>query len=524
MNRKKNDMESGDSQPPTKRKRGRFILILSVIVLVGLGAGVFALLNMDNPFGLLPAPTSPFSGEGGEETGTFYEGVYVDDISLAGLTPQEAKVAVEAQQQEYVLNNGVTVRKKEKSWQYKIADVKYQYDTDTVLEQAWRLGREGTWMQRNAAIQQLRENPVRLTTSLAIDPSGLESTIRALAAPYTREPVDAMFKGYDAEKPQDERLSFAADVPGERVDADVLWASVRKEFENRTFGTVQMAVVPIQANVQLDALKARTQLVVRWRSQIRDHSAPRLTNIRLANAAISGRILQPGEQLSFNDTTGERTAEKGYQVAHVINGGVTDNGLGGGICQVSGTLWNAAVRADMAIVERLNHTLKSSYMKPGEDATVDFGHKDLKIQNNKPEPVLLILYIAKEKGKYYLYSEIYGVPLEDGVSIDLESVRTKVVPAPSGEPRYVASEAVKIGTTETNQPRQGEYYTTYKIYFKDGKEVRRVEQHTSYYPASVLTIVFNPADGIPTPTPSATPTPSPTPVWPAEPEPTATLE
>ena len=233
-----------------------------------------------------------------------------------------------------------------------------------------------------------------------------------------------------------------------------------------------------------------------------------MTNIKLASAAISGKFIMPGEVLSFNETTGERTKAKGYQIAHVINGGVTDNGLAGGTCQVSGTIWNTVVRADLEIVERYNHTLKSAYMKAGEDATVDYPRLDVKMKNNKETPVLLIMYVSVEKGKYYLYGEVYGVSLEPGVTIELKTVRTGIVPAPTGEAKYVASEAVKPGTTETNKPRNGEKYTTYKLYMKDGKEIKRVELHKSYYPAAGLVIVYNPADPIPTPTPSPTPTPT----------------
>ncbi len=437
---------------------------------------------------------------------TFYEGVFVDGLPLAGLTRQQARERVEAKQRQTVESSSVTVEKDGQRWQYGVSETSYSFDTDIVLDDAWRKGREGTESVRLAAIEQLKQTPAYFSTTMQIDPSALEQRVRDLVLPFEKAPVDAAYLGYDVTKPDGERLSFSADVPGERVDADGLWAAVRDAFVNRTFGTVTMQTQHVEAAVKLEDLQNRMKLVRRWNSVIRDHSRPRLTNITISSAAISGRILQPGEVLSFNEATGQRTADKGYQVAHVINGGVTDNGLAGGACQVSGTLWNVAVRADLEITERTNHSLKSSYMKAGEDATVNWPNLDLKIKNNKEAPVLVILYVAVEKNVYKLYGEVYGLPLENGVTIELKSERTKTVPAPSGPPRYVPSDAVKPGTTETNKARDGQYYTTYKLFLLDGKEVRRVKQHESYYPASSEVIVYNPIDGIPTAPPSATPT------------------
>ncbi len=441
---------------------------------------------------------------------TFHEGVFVDELPLAGLTRQDARSRVEAKQRQMVEANFVTVEKDGQRWQFGVSETSYTFDTETVLDEAWRQGREGSDAERLAAIEQLKQVPVNLNTTIQIDPSALEQRVRDLALPYEKAPVDAAYLGYDVTKPDGERLSFSADVPGEHVDADALWAAVRDAFVNRAFGTVPLELQPVEASVKLVDLQERMKLVRRWYSVIKDHSKPRLANITIASAAISGRILAPGEVLSFNEATGQRTADKGYQVAHVINGGVTDNGLAGGVCQVSGTLWNVAVRADMEITERTNHTLKSAYMKAGEDATVNWPNLDLKIRNSKEDPVLIILYVAVEKGTYKLYGEIYGVPLEKGLTIELKSDRTKTVPAPAGPPRYVPSEAVTRGTTETNKARDGQYYSTYKLYLMDGEEFNRVKQHESYYPATGEVIVYNPADGIPSPTPSESPTPGPT--------------
>ena len=115
----------------------------------------------------------------------------------------------------------------------------------------------------------------------------------------------------------------------------------------------------------------------------------RNTNLRLACAAIDGLILQPGEEFSFNGTVGERTKEKGYMPAAAYSGTRTVDSIGGGVCQVSSTLYNAALQADMEIVFRINHGYRSGYIGIGLDATVNWGGPDFQFRNNFHFPVMI---------------------------------------------------------------------------------------------------------------------------------------
>lgn len=119
------------------------------------------------------------------------------------------------------------------------------------------------------------------------------------------------------------------------------------------------------------------------------NNADRNTNLTLACAALNGVILQPGEEFSYNDTVGERTKEKGYKPAAAYSGYNTVNSIGGGVCQVSTTLYNACLLSDMEIVFRVNHGYKSSYIAIGLDATVNWGGPDFKFRNNSHFPIKL---------------------------------------------------------------------------------------------------------------------------------------
>lgn len=135
----------------------------------------------------------------------------------------------------------------------------------------------------------------------------------------------------------------------------------------------------------------------------------RNTNLRIACEALNGIILEPGQTISYNEALGERTADKGYQPAPAYSGTRLVNSLGGGICQVSSTLYLASVYAELTIVERVNHGYPVSYIPLGMDATVNWGSTDLKLCNDSPMPVK----IQAEESDGYVRIAILGTETRD---------------------------------------------------------------------------------------------------------------
>ena len=493
------------------------IILLAVLVLAGGGIGYYVLNNIgkdanpSNPPGSTKTGSIQASNKPQPGKDKFYEGVYVDDISLGGLTMEQAKQQVAEKQQAVIDSIQLELTHAKGNLMLTSKDVTYTYDTDSVLDKAFQQGREGTADEQKKFIEQLAGSPVKLTTTLAIDPSAVEQKVRDYAVTLVVPAVNAAFKSFDPAKPVDQRFVFSADVPGAKADADALWASVKKAFADKTFGPLPVITVPVDAAVKLAELQANTKLIVSFPTTQKDHKQKdRFSNLTLACKAISGHVVMPGEVFSFNNTTGERTAAKGYKEAHVINGGIIDNGMAGGTCQVSGTLFNAVVRADLEIVQRTAHTLKSAYLALGQDATVDFGSKkDLKFKNNKSTPVYIIMYTATTNNKWTCNAEIYGMPLPAKETIGMYSEITEKVTAPLTT-SYKSSDTVKPGKRETVKPHDGLRVSTYKLYMKGGKEVKRVLLYKDYYKPAGTIILYNPADPVPTPTPKATPTPVPT--------------
>jgi len=232
------------------------------------------------------------------------------------------------------------------------------------------------------------------------------------------------------------------------------------------------------------------------------YQTARNTNIRLASGKLDGQILMPGEQLSFNNCVGRRTVKDGYKVAPVLVNGRHDTGIGGGICQVSTTFYNASLLADLTIVKRNNHSIPSAYVPVGRDATVDYGSLDFVIENNQPTPIAVTS--AFEKGKITFRILGMKVPgksvkiLTSGHSVWGNGVKTVVNRSlPAGARRIVEKGSA------------GHAITTYRVVMENGKEVRRDTLGRSVYRGSARIIEVNnvpkPAFKPPTAPPAAVP-------------------
>ncbi len=155
----------------------------------------------------------------------------------------------------------------------------------------------------------------------------------------------------------------------------------------------------------------------------------RTQTVRLAIKIIDGTVIPPGGVFSVNDVVGERTAARGFGTGHVFVDGKMEVQQGGGMCQVATTLFNAALLADLKIVERRQHVRTIPYADPGRDATVYFGQKDFKFQNNTPDPV----YVSYKTNRSHAIVSLFGARTP-GLKVKLVNRYRRL-----GERHYTAS-------------------------------------------------------------------------------------
>ena len=207
----------------------------------------------------------------------------------------------------------------------------------------------------------------------------------------------------------------------------------------------------------------------------------RLTNIKLACKTLNGMAVQPGETFSFNKALGERTTKKGYKPAGALENGMHTKQVGGGICQVSSTLFNAVAKADLEIVDRQPHSIPSVYVDLGKDAAVNWPNQDFKFRNNGPYPVYIVASLGKDKKVTF---SIYGKLLDDGVTIKVESKKTGT--SNPGPDRYIMDASLAPGEqVVVEEARKGYTAETYRVYYNsDGKELSRRRLFRSTYRAA----------------------------------------
>ena len=212
----------------------------------------------------------------------------------------------------------------------------------------------------------------------------------------------------------------------------------------------------------------------------------RNTNVRLAAQAIDGMIIAPGETFSFNQTVGKRTPEKGYKEAAAYSDGVTVQEYGGGVCQVSSTLYNAVIGAGLETKERTGHTFEPTYVTPGQDATVSYMNPDFSFINNSGHSIGIRASYANRT----MTVDIIGVPvLKEGEKMYLSSEKTG--DAPAGY-TYVEDPTIPFGTEEIiSAGKPGSVWKTYIVIEENGKEVSKEYLHTTRYRGHEGTIRHN---------------------------------
>lgn len=260
-------------------------------------------------------------------------------------------------------------------------------------------------------------------------------------------------------------------------------------------GLVQDAFVNHAAEIDLPVQEAPKKIPDRELDKIVEPMAtfttnfptsnrPRCANIKLASAELDGVVLMPHERLSFNDAVGKRTIDRGFQVAGVYVNGRHDTGIGGGICQVSTTLYNASLFANLKIVERTNHSLPVAYVPTGRDATVSWGGPHLVIENNYDFPIAFDSNYVPGR----LTFTVLGIK-DDSLKVTIErgpvSYRGRAT-------QYVQDSSLGYGKTRVVEPGADRIMvTTYRIVSVDGKVVSRETLGTSVYGGSARIIARN---------------------------------
>lgn len=294
--------------------------------------------------------------------------------------------------------------------------------------------------------------------------------IDEFCAEYLREAADATY----AE--QDGGYVFTPEVRGVSFDRNEAEKIIEENRNNSE--PYEIPAVITEPKVTVAELEDRfvSKVIAEYSTNYSSSDANRASNVALAASKINGVVLNPGEKFSFNTVVGPRTAATGFKIAHVYEGDRVVDGMGGGICQVSSTLYNAVVLADLKIVSRTNHSMPVGYVPLGRDATVSYGTIDFVFENNKTHPIK-ISAVTRNRN---LTVSIMGAS-SDRVEVSIVTENAGYTPFATKE---IPDSAMKVGERKIiKNGANGAIVNSYKVYKNNGVVTDKVFLAKSTYVA-----------------------------------------
>lgn len=403
-------------------------------------------------------------------------GVYVNGIDLSHMTYEEAEKTIK----NYITEkcSGVlTLTLGDEKTEIPFSDFDFEADAGNILEDIKTIGASGNLLQKYKALADAKNNKKQYEIKFDYDTDLLRDISAHEAAKYNSEMSNATLVRHSGE------FIITDDVTGIEVDTLETVNAVLKAMEEDT--AYDSITVPISAKESKpehtrEELEKITDLLGSYSTEYWGSTEGRIANIANGAALIDETVLYPGETFSTLAHVQPFTYENGYYEATGYSGGKVIPSIGGGICQVSTTLYNAVLRAELEVVERYNHGLTVSYVPLAADATVSEDECDFRFKNNLNDPVYIEAYTYDGS----IYVNIYGKEYRaEGRSIEFDSV-TDYSTDP-GDDVIIEDPTLPEGYTEVTQSaHQGYVASLYKYIYNDGNLVDTQLINTSeYYPA-----------------------------------------
>lgn len=436
------------------KKKIRVIIILLLIIALGVG-GVYGYLYNNSK----------------KWTGLMYPGVKIGDSDMSGKTLAEAKAILTEEYGTAILKKNIIIKTPVKTYTLDYTKINAKYNIDEVLKEAFDYGKNLNLYEKYKLIKEPVNkgyslkfvydikplNQLISTIKKEIDKSPVDGSVSFLAGKFTVTPD---IKGY---KLMDEQLEkeIASKINGDIKAPDI---------------SVEAKVETLIANMTKEKLQSLNTLISSFSSDFSTSSSGRATNITIATRSINGTLMMPGESFSFNGKVGQRTPAKGYQPAPVDIGTKVGTDYGGGICQVSTSLYNTIIRANIKSTERNHHSIPSSYIQLGMDATVDWGNLDYKFTNTLPYPIYIESIVKNNILTFNVYSDSSLTSKRYNLVND---VYEAVQPGPV---KYIEDATLLIGQNVQEQfPLIGYKVRVYKDTVENGKVIEHVLISDDHY-------------------------------------------
>lgn len=442
-----------------RRRTPPIVWLLAVVLLVVLGFGVHTLTTV------------------GVGTSTFYEGVNVWGVDMAGYTYDEGYAMMQNMLTQWQ-NRTFTFTHQENTWHLKASDIGASLNLDQAMAQAWNLGHTGSTSARKKQIQSLKENPVYLTAEPEYDEEALKAFIENIRSSIDCDAVDAevVLTAVQPELLTRSQNGYKLDTVW--LEQEII--SLLKSGDDKQ--PVTLKVETVKPAISSNDASGGLQLVVEWHTDTTTSSARRLKNVQLALSRFNGMAVYPGQEISFNAVVGKRTVENGFNEAPEYNGTSVQTGVGGGVCQASSTLYGSLLKVGFAIMQRSPHHMTVAYTPASFDAAVnDYGSQDLVFVNTTDQVFYFYTDVDSERATVKVYGNRpeYRVELESVIlEKNIKSQRINYEKDVDGKLCWYTDEVKLYSEGKTGLRSQ-----CYRVFYdwETGAEVKRELVSTDYY-------------------------------------------
>lgn len=416
-----------------------------------------------------------------KETDTIPQRVYFGEISVGGMTQEEAKAAVE----EYVSglqNEKITIQAGKNAIQVPVSQLGVAWSNAEIVEEAAGLGKSGNLITRYKAMKDLENEDKVYQLAYQVDRQKVEKVLKDNEASLNTEAVNAGLTR--------ENGGFTI-IPGSQgvtVNVEKSIETIEKYFSlewDGKSGSVEIVADVVEPKGTEEELGKVKDLLGGFNTSYASSGAGRSKNVENGASKINGSVIYPGDSFSVYEAVSPFDAEHGYELAGSYENGTTVETYGGGICQVSTTLYNAVIRAELEVTERFNHSMIVNYVDPSADAAIAGTYKDLKFVNNTKAPIYIEGYTSGRS----LYFNIFGQETRDAnreVSFVSETLTTT-------EPgvQYKAEPGQPIGYMgQTQSSHTGYTAQLWKVVTVNGVEQsREIFNKSTYKPSPRIVAV-----------------------------------
>lgn len=419
-------------------------------------------------------------------SGRIFNGVHIDGIDVSGMTKEEAAAAVDSYIESLYETQITLIAAQNTPVNVTMGELSPVWNNPEVLDEASACTADGNVIARYKLKKDIEHNGKNFALSISFDSAAIENVLAEKCSQYDIPVENPTISRNNGE------FVITEGKGGEGIDTEAAVALLQNELYNDYVAGQTEIALPL---VELDPAAAKEDL-----AQVKDllgtfttsysSSGPnRSKNVANGCRLINGTILFPGEEFSAYDTIKPFTEANGYYLAgSYLNGQVVES-LGGGICQVSSTLYNAVLRAELTVTERHNHSLIVNYVDKSADAAIaESSGKDFKFVNSTDYPIYIEGYTSDKRITF----NIYGVETRpDTHKVEFESeVLSEMVP---DHDNIIADAGQPIGYVSTQSAHIGYNARLWKITYENGEEVSREEINSSYYAPSPRSAVVGTA-------------------------------